>query len=75
MYGEIQNCFQQGRRSCPKPHGIELFVGWDKLPATALGFPRGEAGFFGNRHFGTDWQKRLMRGGERLKSPQQYVEW
>ena len=41
MYGEIQNCFQQGRRSCPKPYGIELFVGWDKLPATALGFPPG----------------------------------
>ena len=31
-----------------------------------LGFPRGEAGFFANRHFGTDWQKRLMRGGDRL---------
>ena len=31
MYGEIQNCFQQGRRSCPKPHGIELFVGWEQF--------------------------------------------
>ena len=31
-----------------------------------LGFPRGEAGFFDKRHFGTDWQKRLMRGGDRL---------
>ena len=31
-----------------------------------LGFPRGEAGFFGNRHFGTDCKKRLMRGSERL---------
>ncbi len=31
-----------------------------------LGFPRGEAGFFGKRHFGTDWQKILMRGGDRL---------
>ena len=40
-----------------------------------LGFPRGEAGFFDKRHFGTDWQKSLMRGGERLKSLQQHVEW
>ena len=32
-----------------------------------LGFPRGEAGFFVNRHFGTDWQKRLMRGSDTLK--------
>ena len=31
-----------------------------------LGFPRGEAGFFDKRHFGTDWQKSLMRGGDRL---------
>ena len=31
-----------------------------------LGFPRGEAGFFGNRHFGTDCQKRLMRGSDTL---------
>ena len=31
-----------------------------------LGFPRGEAGFFDNRHFGTDCQKRLMRGCDRL---------
>ncbi len=32
-----------------------------------LGFPRGEAGFFAKRHFGTDWQKSLMRGGEVYK--------
>ena len=31
-----------------------------------LGFPRGEAGFFDKRHFGTDWKKRLMRGGDSL---------
>ena len=31
MYGEIQNCFQQGWRSCPKPYGIELFGGWEQF--------------------------------------------
>ena len=37
--------------------------------------PRGEAGFFDKRHFGTDWQKRLMRGGESLKVSDSPVEW
>ena len=59
----------------PLADGTEGNVEWNQLPQLPLGFPRGEAGFFGKRHFGTDWQKRLMRGGERLKSPQQYVEW
>ena len=51
-----------------RPQGwkIELSVEWNQFPVTVLGFPRGEAGFFGNWHFGTDWQKRLMRGGDRV---------
>ena len=38
-----------------------------------LGFPRGEAGFFDKRHFGTDWQKSLMRGGDRLVNECSYM--
>ena len=44
--------------------GTEQDVEWNQLPQLPLGFPRGEAGFLGNRHFGTDWQKSLMRGGD-----------
>ena len=40
-----------------------------------LGFPRGEAGFFGNRHFGTDCQKRLMRDGVHRKLDKGFGEW
>ena len=41
--------------SRPKVDGIERLGERKQLPTTALGFPRGEAGFFVNRHFGTDW--------------------
>ena len=40
-----------------------------------LGFPRGEAGFFDNRHFGTDCQKRLMRDGVHRKFDEGFGEW
>ena len=40
-----------------------------------LGFPRGEAGFFGNRNFGTDCQKRLMRDGVHQRFHEGFGEW
>jgi hypothetical protein len=45
---------------------MDGYIEWNQLTQPPLGFPRGEAGFFDKRHFGTDCQKRLMRGGERL---------
>jgi len=50
----------------PLADGTERNVEWSQFPQPPLGFPRGEAGFFDKRHFGTDWQKSLMRGGDRL---------
>ena len=55
-----------GTLSSPSSPGTDRYVEWSQFPQPPLGFPRGEAGFFVNRHFGTDWQKRLMRGGDRL---------
>ena len=50
----------------PKPTKLSGWMNGKSVWLLPLGFPRGEAGFFGNRHFGTDCQKRLMRGSERL---------
>ena len=52
--------------SSPSAPGTDGYVEWSQFPQPPLGFPRGEAGFFDKRRFGTDWQKRLMRGGDRL---------
>ena len=48
----------------PAVPGTDGYIEWNQLTQPPLGFPRGEAGFFDKRHFGTDWQKRLMRGGD-----------
>ena len=55
-----------GTLSGPSSPGTDGYVEWSQFPQLPLGFPRGEAGFFDKRHFGTDWQKSLMRGGDRL---------
>ena len=50
----------------PQPTKLSGWMNGKSVWLLPLGFPRGEAGFFGNRHFGTDCQKRLMRGSDTL---------
>ena len=60
-------------RGAPPPKGGSKGLG--EFAVAPLGFPRGEAGFFGNRHFGTDCQKRLMRDGVHQKVHKEFDEW
>ena len=50
----------------PQPTKLSGWMNGKSVWLLPLGFPRGEAGFFVNRHFGTDCQKRLMRGSDTL---------